>query len=192
MTYADDKLGQALQIKELLINECCSNGEILNEALDCEDVEKKDNIDVIANSIAVDELLKPVKMNPDNILSSPHYRSICSDDKFEGRMYALMLCPCTVTTCIQKCCLEGEYFDTAANICAPLKDDVSGFQPQLHQIKNESSNNTPYYLTEGSPKCGNSLERLQLNITRAYPQESGWLMLDDVGMGRYVFYERGK
>nr|CAI5836247.1 unnamed protein product [Callosobruchus analis] len=151
MTNANYRMGQELLLDDLLINECCSNGKILNEMLECEDVEKKDKLDVIANSIAVDDFLNPVK----------------------------------------KCCLEGEYFDTIVNSCAPLKENISGFHPKLHHMKNESSKHTPYYLTEGNPECGNLSEKLQLNVTRAYPQESGWLMVDDVAMDRYLFYERG-
>ncbi|CAH2005867.1 unnamed protein product [Acanthoscelides obtectus] len=223
--------------EELLINECCSRGMILNDTLECETVEKKDEIVAIANSIAVDASMKPAKLNSDQMVLSEYFAHICSGDKsevvywpkggqlkthyinhkngellvvnntmkkfpsttycvdeakHEGELsYALMMCPCTVSTCIQKCCPETMHFDTIIEQCVPSNPNISTFQPTLQRMMNDTQNEH-FFLTYGIPQCKGQLMMLLLNMTKVYPQESGYLMLDDEENGQHQFYERGK
>ncbi|CAH1973311.1 unnamed protein product [Acanthoscelides obtectus] len=223
--------------KSCLSTNVCSRGMILNDTLECETVEKKDEIVAIANSIAVDASMKPAKLNSDQMVLSEYFAHICSGDKsevvywpkggqlkthyinhkngellvvnntmkkfpsttycvdeakHEGELsYALMMCPCTVSTCIQKCCPETMHFDTIIEQCVPSNPNISTFQPTLQRMMNDTQNEH-FFLTYGIPQCKGQLMMLLLNMTKVYPQESGYLMLDDEENGQHQFYERGK
>lgn len=109
------------------------------------------------------------------------------------RSFVVLLCPCDEKVCINKCCPEGYYYNEKDKECKKAKDDnIQAYRPAFYQFTQETEE-LPYFLKQGHPKCDKPDTLIKKNITDKltfYLQSNltGSLMIDDDKEDVYIFY----